>query len=124
MSYAKTVGTGGGGKCRVYYSQKYKRKVIEKRVNPDFLKKKSTSLTSLIKNYQDNEDMLMKESIMMMMTKIGKLDCCVEILEFGLNPFRIIMEYCEGGDLRKILDLYDVPILDKIAMISQILLAI
>ena len=124
MSNAKTEGKGGGGKCVVYYSQKYKRKVIEKRVNPDFLKNKRSSLTTLINDYIVKEDMLKKESIMMMMTKIAKLDCCVEILEFGINPFRIIMEYCEGGDLRKILDNYEVPILDKTAMISQILIAI
>ena len=34
------------------------------------------------------------------------------------------MEYCEGGDLRKVLDTYEIPIQDKITMISQILLAI
>lgn len=34
------------------------------------------------------------------------------------------MEYFEGGDLRKVLDEYEVPIQDKVTMISQILLAI
>lgn len=127
MSYHKTVGYGGCGKCRVYYSEKYKRKVIEKEVGTNFLRMRSentTRLTTLIKDYKSNENLLKKESVMMMLTKIAKLDCCVEILDFGGNPFKIIMEYCEGGDLRKILDKYEVPILDKIWMISQILAAI
>jgi len=34
--------------------------------------------------------------------KTVKLDCCVEILDFVSNPFRIFMEYCEGGDLEKL----------------------
>ena len=35
------------------------------------------------------------------------------------------MEYCEGGDLRKILDEYEeIPMADKVTIISQILLAI
>ena len=62
--------------------------------------------------------------IFMLLTKIAKLDCCVEILGFESNPFRIIMEYCEGGDIRKILDRYEVPVSDKMTMISQILMAV
>ena len=34
------------------------------------------------------------------------------------------MEYCEGGDLRKILDTYNVPVKDKMIMILQILACI
>ena len=34
------------------------------------------------------------------------------------------MEYCEGGELRKVLDEYEVSMQDKVTMISQILLAI
>ena len=60
----------------------------------------------------------------MVLMKVAKLDCCVQILGFEFNPFRIIMEYCEGGDLRMKLDHYNVPIRDKIFMITQILAAI
>ena len=123
-----TRGNGGFGKCRVYYSEKYRRNVIEKVVGPNFIRMRKGNqarLTALLKDYKRNESLLKKESAIMMLTKIMKLDCCVEILEFASNPFRIIMEYCEGGDLRKILDSYqEVPISDKITMISQILLAI
>ena len=125
--YSKTVGKGGGGKCRVYYSEKFKRKVVEKTVDDSFLRTKEgnrTRLKTLLKDYTDNETLLKKEMIFMLLTKIAQLDCCVEILDFASNPFRIIMEYCEGGDIRKILDTYDVPVSDKMTMISQILLAI
>ena len=127
MSNAKTIGAGGFGKCRVYYSDKYKRKVIEKAVGPNFIRTKEANrarLTTLIRNYALNEDLLKKEMVFMMLTKIEKLDCCVEILGYSSNPFKIIMEYCEGGDLRNILDKCQVPIQDKIVMISQILSAI
>ena len=44
MSYAKTVGVGGGGKCQVYYSPKFKRKVVEKAVGPNFFRTKEANL--------------------------------------------------------------------------------
>ena len=68
--------------------------------------------------------MLKKESFFMSLMKIGKLDCCVEILDWASYPFRIIREFCEGGDLRKILGACDIPIEDKVEMIGQILFAI
>ena len=119
--------TLGYGIVRLYYSKKYKRNVVEKTVGPNFLRVRPENqlrLTNIINDYKDNVDMLKKESLFMSLMKIGKLDCCVEILGFESNPFRIIMEYCEGGDLRKILDTYDVPIEDKVEMIGQILFAI
>ena len=125
--YSKTIGFGGGGKCRVYYSEKYKRKVVEKRVDDNFLQAKDTTPTrtkTLITEKSNKEFLLIKESIFMFLTKIAQLDCCVEVLGFEQNPFRIIMEYCEGGDLRKILDTYEVPTSDKMTMISQFLLAL
>ena len=127
MIYAKTVGNWAFGKCRVYYNKKLKRNVVEKTVGPNFIRTKDanrTRFTTLINDYSKNENMLKKEMIFMMLTKVAKLDCCVEILGYADNPFRIIMEYCEGKDLRKILDTYEVPIPDKLEMISQILLAI
>ena len=124
---AYTIGAGGCGKVRIYYSPQFKRKVIEKTIGPNFMRVREDNrirLTSLIRDFAKNEFMLRKESIYMMLMKIAKLDCCVEILGFANNPFRIIMEYCEGGDLRKILDSIKVPVEDKIMMISQILTAI
>ena len=60
----------------------------------------------------------------MALMKIAKLDCCVEILDFQSNPFRIIMEYCEGGDLRNLLNQKKLPLEDKLVITSQILSAI
>ena len=127
IPYAKTVGEGGGGKCKVYYSPKFKRKVVEKTVGPNFLRTKEANrarLTTMIRDYSHNENLLRKESMFMMFTQVAELDCCVQILDFSSNPFKIIMEYCEGGDLRNVLNENEVPILDKVKMISQILLAI
>ena len=127
VEYGKTLEYGGFGKIKVYNSPKFGKKVIEKRVGPNFIRARRRTqlhLTTLIKDYSKNEDLLKKESIVMLLMKVGKLDCCVEILDFLDNPFRIIMEYCEGGDLRKILDTYDVPIADKVEMIGQILFAL
>ena len=125
--YSKTVGSGGGGKCRVVYSQKFKRYVVEKTVDDKFLRLKKDNITlmkAMITKYTNNENYLRKTKIFMLLTKVAKLDCCVEILEFAENPFRIIMEYCEGGDVRKILDTYDVPVSDKMTIISQFLMAL
>ena len=125
--YSKTIGAGGCGKCRVYYSPKYKRNVVEKTVDDKFLNYKEGNKArtkSKISAHVSNEILLRKEMIFMLLTKIAKLDCCVEILGFEENPFRIIMEYCEGGDVRKILDTYEVPVSDKMTIISQFLLAL
>jgi serine/threonine protein kinase len=125
--YSKTVGSGGGGKCRVVYSEKFKRYVVEKTVDDKFLRLKKdnrTRMQTIMTKYTNNENYLRKETIFMLLTKVAKLDCCVEILDFAENPFRIIMEYCEGGDVRKILDTYDVPVSDKMTIISQFLMAL
>ena len=124
---AYTIGAGGFGKVRVYYSQQFKRKVVEKTVGPNFLRVRDGNrirLTTLIRDYQNVEQSLRNETAFMLFMKLKQLDCCVQILGFAKNPFRIIMEYCEGGDLRKILDTYNVPVTDKMIIITQILAAI
>ena len=125
-NYSKTIGVGGGGKCRVYYSAKFKRYVVEKTVDENFFKKKDNNKTRMktAATAASKDAAFIKEMIFMMMTQIAKLDCCVEILDIAVNPYRIIMEYCEGGDLRKILDTYEVPDCDKMTLISQFLEAL
>ena len=124
--YSKTIGQGGGGKCRVYYSEKFKRKVVEKIVDENFLKKTDNHKTRMKTTATPSSKgaAFIKEMIFMMLTQIAELDCCVQILDIAVNPYRIIMEYCEGGDLRHILDSYDVPDCDKMTMISQFLEAL
>ena len=125
-NYPKTIGRGGGGKCRVYYSEKFKRYVVEKTVDENFLKNPDNKKTRMMTKATNTSKgvSFMKEMIFMMLTQIAELDCCVQILDIAVNPYRIIMEYCEGGDLRKILDSYDVPDCDKMIMISQFLEAL
>ena len=119
--FSKTERTEGCGKCRVYYSEKFKRKVVEKTLGKSFIRTKKDNRTQFKTSTTNNDsEILLRQKIIL----INKLDCCVEILDFASNPFRITMEYCEGGDLRKILDKYDVPDSDKMTMISQILLAV
>ena len=101
--------------------------MVEKTVADNFFQAKENNQTrakTLITEKTNKEILLTKEMIFMLLTKIAQLDCCIEILGFEQNPFRIIMEYCEGGDLRKILDTYEVPTSDKMIMISQFLLAL
>ena len=124
---AHIIGMGGFGKVRVYYSQQFQRKVIEKTVGPNFLRVKDGNrirLSTLIRDFQKNQFYLAKESVFMILMKAAKLDCCVQILGFCGNPFRIIMEYCEGGDLRKLLDSYRLSLIDKLDLIVQILSAV
>ena len=74
--YSKTVGLGGCGKCRVYYSEKFKRKVVEKTVDENILiskdKNRTRSKTKITK-YTNNENLLKKEMIFMLLTKVAKL---------------------------------------------------
>ena len=123
---SKTIGAGGGGTCRVYYSEKFKRKVVEKRVDENFFKRNDNHKTRMktAATSASKGEAFIKEMILMILTQIAELDCCVQILDIAVNPYRIIMEYCEGGDLREILNTYDVPVQDKVIMISQILIAI
>ena len=123
---SKTIGAGGGGTCRVYYSEKFKRKVVEKRVDENFFKRNDNHKTRMktAATSASKGEAFIKEMILMILTQIAELDCCVQILDIAVNPYRIIMEYCEGGDIRHILDTYDVPECDKMIMISQFLKAL
>ena len=50
---SKTIGSGGFGKVKVYYSEKFQRMVIAKKVGDNFIKATGPTrlrLTSLIKN--------------------------------------------------------------------------
>ena len=129
--YGKTVGNGGCGKCKVYYSEKYHKMVIEKRITPCMTMRGSIlpkdpilnilQLVQKCQNQNQLEKCLVKEAAFMCLLKLTRLDCCVEILDFIKDPPSIIMEYCEGGDLRKILDEKELTSYDKLIFIEQIL---
>ena len=71
---AYTIGAGGFGKVRVYYSQQFKRKVVEKIVGPNFIRVRDGNrlrLTTLIQNYHNSELMLKKETAFMYLMKLA-----------------------------------------------------
>ena len=71
---SKTIGAGGCGKCRVYYSQKFKRKVVEKTVGESFIRTKKNNRTrfqTLMTNTTSSEILLKKESIFMILTNFN-----------------------------------------------------
>ena len=73
--YSKTVSSGGGGKCRVFYSEKFKRYVVEKIVDDKFLRLKKDNITlmkAMMTKYTNNENYLRKTKIFMLLTKVAK----------------------------------------------------
>ena len=80
MSFAKkkdgkTIGEGRKGKCRLYYSEKYKRYVVEKTVGDNFIRTKKGSrsrLKTLMDGYSTNRNSLKKETKFMLLMKIAK----------------------------------------------------
>ena len=126
---AKTLGYGGFGKVSFKYSAKFNKKVAIKEISKQALLQKKElermDTIALLKIKEDFENMFRKEKNLMLQLKEKHLDYCVEILEFIENPPTIIMEYCEGGDIRKLLDEErEVDVGDKVVMIGQILEAI
>lgn len=93
MIQKKTIGQGGQGKISKYYSSKFKRLVAEKMI----------SLEGSIRNTLGvrNVSVLVKEAVLL--AKLNHQNI-VKIYDFKIDPPTIIMEYCEKGSLRKILD--------------------
>ena len=80
---SKYIGSGGFGKVKIKFEPKFNKKVVYKKIGDDFFKLKNSTklnLTSMINNYSNHENMLKKESIVMALMKVCKLDCYVEIL--------------------------------------------
>jgi serine/threonine protein kinase len=135
MESGKTIGEGGFGKCKVKFSHKYNRKVVEKKLNfrncfRSTLFKNDPILQFLkigieINNkidFDNKHQVLRNEAKMLKKLKFIKLKYCVEIIDYIDNPPTIIMEFCEGGDLRKIIDKNEsIPVKDRIEIIIQIL---
>ena len=108
----KTIGAGGQAKIRKYYSNKFKKVVVEKVIN---VKKggNASEIESLVGNIN-----LVKEAILLFRCDYPNV---VKIYDFIDNPVTIVMEYCAKGSLRSILDkkLY-LPPLYKIFLIYSI----
>ena len=105
-----TIGSGGQGKIRKYYSEKYEREVVEKIVNLNNCARGTLGISGI--------ESLIKEAIL-----LSKFDHpnIVKIFDFKTSPPTIIMEYCAKGSLRQILDKnVKLPIKYKIFLIKSI----
>ena len=106
----ETIGQGGQGKIRKYYSDKYQREVVEKIVNLNNCTRGTLGVSG-IKN-------LIKEAILLSSFDHPNI---VKIFDFKPNPPTIIMEYCAKGSLRKLLDKgINLPFQYKIFLIRSI----
>ena len=92
----KTIGMGGQAKIRKYYSPKFKKDVVEKVINI-----KSSAIDSLTeKEILDNIN-LIKEAMLLFTCDYPNV---IRIYDFIADPPTIVMEYCEKGSLRSLLD--------------------
>ena len=102
----KTIGQGGQAKVRKYYSTKFKRMVVEK----------------VLVNKGEYEGILDEINLYKEGILLAGLDHpnVVKIYDLKTNPPAIIMEYCEHGSLRNILDTKKLNPLYKIYLIFSI----
>ena len=106
----ETIGQGGQGKIRKYYSNIYQREVVEKMVNLNNCTRGTLGVTGI--------QSLIKEAVILAGFDHPNI---VKIFAFKPNPPTIIMEYCAKGSLRQILDKgVDFPLKYKIFLIRSI----
>ena len=113
VNQKKTIGQGGQAKIRQYYSPKFKKFVVEKVINVN----KNTKNNSA---YQDlmNKINLIKEAMVLSQCNYPNV---VKIYDFTKDPLTIVMEYCDKGSLRSIIDKgFYLPPLYKIFLIYSI----
>ena len=106
----ETIGQGGQGKIRKYYSTKYQKVVVEKIVNLNNCTRGTLGVNGI--------QSLIKEAILLAGFDHPNI---VKIFDFKPNPPTIIMEYCAKGSLRQILDKgNNLPLKYKIFLIRSI----
>ena len=105
----QTIGGGGQGKIRKYYSYKFKRTVVEKVLNIYSDNPGDEEILNAINLY--------KEAIFLAGLNHPNI---VKIYDLISDPPTIIMEYCEHGSLRNILDKKILNPLYKIYLIYSI----
>ena len=112
-SNKKTIGQGGQAKIRKYYSSKFKKIVVEKVIKVNI----NASASVKKQEYLDKIDLYRKVTLLLSYDYPN----IIKIYDFIENPFTIVMEYCERGSLRSILDkkIY-LPQLYKIFLILSI----
>ena len=106
----ETIGQGGQGKIRKYYSTQYQREVVEKVVNLNNCTRSTLGASGI--------QSLIKEAILLSGFDHPNI---VKIFAFKPNPPTIIMEYCAKGSLRQILDKnIELPLKYKIFLLRSI----
>ena len=109
----ETIGTGGQAKIRKYYSQKFKKEVVEKVINTDMSINDKLDVKGFI-----NKINLYKEAVLLFNCNYPNI---VKIYEFIEDPITIVMEYCAKGSLRSYLNKeIDLPTVYKIFLIYSI----
>ena len=109
----KTIDIGGQAKIRKYYSHKYKEVVIEKVIDFSSLPKDSSRTQAIMGLFN-----LSKEAILLLGLNHPNI---VKIYDFKKNPPTIVMEFCEKGSLRSLLNSkINLPPIYKIFLIYQI----
>ena len=112
-SQKKTIGESGQAKIRKYYSQKYKKYVVEKVIRVNILTKENSA--NLEKSNKNN---LIEEVKLLSNCNYPNVIKIYDIIE---DPLTIVMEYCDKGNLRSILDKgFYLPPLYKIFLIYSI----
>jgi len=110
VSQKQTIGQGGQGKIRKYYSKKYNREVVEKIVNLSHCTRGTLGASGI--------QSLIKEAILLSGFDHPNI---VKIFDFKLNPPTITMEYCAQGSLRQLLNKgIKLPVKYKIFLIHSI----
>ena len=106
----ETIGQGGQGKIRKYYSDKYKREVVEKIVNLNNCTRGTLGVSGI--------QSLIKEALLLAGFDHPNI---VKIFDFKINPPTMTMEYCAKWSLRQILDKkINLPVKYKIFLIRSI----
>ena len=113
MTKRETIGKGGQAKIKKYYNYEFKEVVVDKEIDLGSLPKDSSRTLAF-----NNLFNLSKEAILLLGLKHRNI---VKIYDFKKNPPRIVMEYCEKGSLRCLLDSgIQLPPIYKIFLIYQI----
>ena len=112
-SQKKTIGESGQAKIRKYYSQKCKKYVVEKVIKVNMsTKENSIHKEMIVKSY------LIKEILLLSKCNFPNV---IKIYDIINDPLTIVMEYCDKGNLRSIIDKgFYLPPLYKIFLIYSI----
>ena len=109
----KTIGQGGQAKVRKFFSTKFNRMLVEKVININSYTRATLGYKGII-----DEINLLKEAILLSGFDHPNI---VKIYDLKSDPPAIIMEYCEKGSLRNILDeRFYLPPIYKIYLIYSI----